>query len=142
MINNEQMKLVLPAASMAAIIASTATLGVARGFNIAKHIARSRSASLASSRRFGSRASPFHHRTASSTCFIRPEESSILFSAPPAKESTSSSSSSAATPAVATTSSSSSKTAVTPAAHHQHHHHACYANTRLAAAQLVFTRLP
>ncbi|KAL7540646.1 hypothetical protein ACHAXR_010275 [Thalassiosira sp. AJA248-18] len=103
------MKSFIPAVSMA-IIASTTTLGVARGFNFAKHLARSRTfhpSTLSASRRFRGvcSTSSFHRRAASSTCFLSPDEtvrggtsgsstSTALSSAPPAKSSTISASSS------------------------------------------------
>eukprot|EP00584_Thalassiosira_punctigera_P013844 CAMPEP_0172553452 /NCGR_PEP_ID=MMETSP1067-20121228/50987_1 /TAXON_ID=265564 ORGANISM="Thalassiosira punctigera, Strain Tpunct2005C2" /NCGR_SAMPLE_ID=MMETSP1067 /ASSEMBLY_ACC=CAM_ASM_000444 /LENGTH=441 /DNA_ID=CAMNT_0013341643 /DNA_START=26 /DNA_END=1348 /DNA_ORIENTATION=- len=102
------MKHLLPSVAMAIIASATTSVGVARGFNFAKHLARSRprfqtssaSASLVSFRR--SPITTSFHR-AVSVCFVGPDNatkdgegslSTALSLAPPADESTTASSSS------------------------------------------------
>ncbi|KAL9179751.1 hypothetical protein ACHAXT_007721 [Thalassiosira profunda] len=92
------MKPALPAVSMAIIASATTSVGVARGFNFAKQLARSRSfrPSSASAPQFRRALSSPLHRTAFSTCFVGSEgaasegtgsTSTSLSSAPPAKAS-------------------------------------------------------
>ncbi|KAL7540601.1 hypothetical protein ACHAWF_006733 [Thalassiosira exigua] len=102
------MRALIPAVSMAIVASATTSAGVARGFNFAKHLARSRSfrpSSSSASRRYfrGGATTPFR-RAAFSTCFVGPDgateersesTSAALSSAPPAKKSTIASSSAA-----------------------------------------------
>jgi len=93
------MKPLLPSVSMA-IIASSTSVGVARGFNFAKHLARSRtfrSSTSSKSASHLSRSGPTtSFRRSIQTCFIGPDgfalndgaTSTTLSSAPPAKKST------------------------------------------------------
>mmetsp|Transcript_39678 Transcript_39678/g.95440 ORF Transcript_39678/g.95440 Transcript_39678/m.95440 type:complete len:452 (-) Transcript_39678:79-1434(-) len=95
------MKLSLPKASMAIVASATTSVGVARGFNLAKQLARSRgsfqprwTSSLSSARHFrsiGATTTTSFRRSASFVCFVAPDGATEVSSPPPTKISASSS---------------------------------------------------